>query len=191
MCSHFVEGMVISAKYADSPPENMQLQGPKLNTDSFVFHRHGLTSMARAQAAALRSGVERFRKNDNTVKVFEMTLRNEVRVRVVAFAGCRGRFFRPMDSSLLKCFLDRTVDENIHYSIRERSKTPPTPIHGVNTNSKPGSQNFGEFDIVLRTARGILRYRIFYFFVAKAWRRPANSPVDLQKECTPVPPLLS
>lgn len=49
-------------------------------THVHLCYRHGLTSMARAQATALRVGVERFRDNDNTVKVFEMTLRNEVRV---------------------------------------------------------------------------------------------------------------
>lgn len=45
----------------------------------FVRRRYGLTSMARAQAAALRLGVQRYRDADNAVKVFEMTLRNEVR----------------------------------------------------------------------------------------------------------------
>ncbi|CAN0514623.1 unnamed protein product, partial [Ectocarpus sp. 12 AP-2014] len=46
--------------------------------DDFLVHRYGLTSMARAQAAALRVGVQRYRDADNAVKVFEMTLRNEV-----------------------------------------------------------------------------------------------------------------
>lgn len=40
--------------------------------------RYGLTSTAKAQATALRKGVEKYRDEDNTVKVFEMTLRNEV-----------------------------------------------------------------------------------------------------------------
>lgn len=43
--------------------------------------------MARAQAAALRNGVEKFRDNDNAVKVFEMTLRNEVRTHHVLLRG--------------------------------------------------------------------------------------------------------
>eukprot|EP00903_Cladosiphon_okamuranus_P006338 g6208.t2 len=46
--------------------------------DDFLVHRYGLTSMAKAQATALRKGVEKFRDDDNTVKVFELTLRNEV-----------------------------------------------------------------------------------------------------------------
>ncbi|CAM9487950.1 unnamed protein product [Ectocarpus sp. 13 AM-2016] len=46
--------------------------------DDFLVHRYGLTSMARAQAAALRLGVQRYRDADNAVKVFDMTLRNEV-----------------------------------------------------------------------------------------------------------------
>lgn len=45
----------------------------------FSFFRYGLTSMAKTQAGALREGVERYRDDDITVKVFEMTLRNEVR----------------------------------------------------------------------------------------------------------------
>ena len=41
-------------------------------------YRYGLTSRAKAQAAALRIGVEKYRDDDNAVKVFELTLRNEV-----------------------------------------------------------------------------------------------------------------
>ena len=36
--------------------------------------------MARIQAAALWEGVEAFRDEDNSVKVFEMILRHEVRL---------------------------------------------------------------------------------------------------------------
>lgn len=43
-----------------------------------AFYRYGMTPMARLQAAALREGVDKFREEDNSVKVFEMTLRNEV-----------------------------------------------------------------------------------------------------------------
>lgn len=41
-------------------------------------YRYGLTSRAKAQAAALRIGVEKYRDDDNAVKVFELTLRHEV-----------------------------------------------------------------------------------------------------------------
>lgn len=34
--------------------------------------------MAKTQATALRKGVEKYRDDDNAVKVFELTLRNEV-----------------------------------------------------------------------------------------------------------------
>ncbi|CAN0278384.1 unnamed protein product, partial [Hapterophycus canaliculatus] len=46
--------------------------------EDFLTHRYGLTSMAKAQAAALRRGIDRFRDIDNAVKVFDLTLRNEV-----------------------------------------------------------------------------------------------------------------
>ncbi|CAM9689410.1 unnamed protein product, partial [Scytosiphon promiscuus] len=46
--------------------------------DDFLIHRYGLTLMAKDQAAALRRGMDKFRDNDNAVKVFELTLRNEV-----------------------------------------------------------------------------------------------------------------
>lgn len=46
--------------------------------DEFFKHKYGLRSMARGHAEAVRKAVEAFEGEDNYVRVFGMTLRNEV-----------------------------------------------------------------------------------------------------------------
>eukprot|EP00752_Nemacystus_decipiens_P014257 g12678.t1 len=72
--------------------------------DDFLVHRYGLTSRAKAQATALRKGVEKYRDNDNAVKVFELTLRHEV-----------DEGFQQQQRDL-----EKTVSEFIRSRIRER-----------------------------------------------------------------------
>ncbi|CAN0403348.1 unnamed protein product, partial [Pylaiella littoralis] len=94
--------------------------------DDFLVHRHGLTSMARAQAAALRSGVERFRENDNTVKVFEMTLRNEVDERFRLEQRDRQRAVFDVIRSRIRERIerhDKTVKHDDRYSYRRLGGT--------------------------------------------------------------------
>lgn len=55
--------------------------------------------MAKAQATALRKGVERNRDDDNAVKVFELTLRNEVCKRLLLVLGLVEACAWPLETS--------------------------------------------------------------------------------------------
>ncbi|CAB1118558.1 unnamed protein product [Ectocarpus sp. CCAP 1310/34] len=110
--------------------------------DDFLVHRYGLTSMARAQAAALRLGVQRYRDADNTVKVFEMTLRNEVDE---GFRVEQRKLERTILDLLRVRIRERTErHDNIHnyhdrYSYRRLGGTSISKVAAGNSGSGPSS----------------------------------------------------